>query len=423
MDFSTNPRRLAGWIFLITLLLWPGSAAAQKEKFSRSKPYVRVGTIGHVDHGKTTLTAAITAYLATKGLADARSYDSIDRAPEERARGITISTSHVEYGTETRQYGHFDSPGHSDYVKNFISGAEEADGLLLVVSAAEGPMPQTRDHIRLASKIGVPTLVVFLNKVDRVDDPELLDLVELEVRELLTTYGYPGDTATLIRGSALNALNHPADPNATKCIVELLAALDKDIPLPARPADLPFQLAIESVSSVAGSGTVVKGRIGQGTVNAGDELAIVGLGSALEAKVKGIEMFGRVLARAEAGDNVGLQLGDIPAEGILRGMVVARPGSILPHTKFGALVYVLRREEGGRSAAVPTGYAAQFYLRTSEVPGVLTLADGVAPAQLGEDVEAEIELASPVAMEPGLRFAIREGGRTVGAGVVTRVID
>ena len=389
-----------------------------KAKFERNKPHVNIGTIGHVDHGKTTLTAAITKYFG-----DFRAYDQIDGAPEERARGITISTAHVEYETENRRYNHFDSPRHPDYVKNLISGAVQTDGLILVVSAADGPMPQTREHIRLASMVGVPTLVVFLNKVDVVDDSELLDLVEMEVRELLTTYGYPGATATVIRGSALNALNHPTDPEATRCIAELVAALDRDIALPTRVTDLPFELPVESASSIDGQGTVVKGRISQGMLNAGDEIEIVGLGSVLKAKVTGIEMFGRVLPRAEAGDNVGVQLGDIPAEGILRGMVLARPGSKLPHTRFEAIVYLLRKEEGGRSAPVPSAYAAEFYLHAGGLPGEMKLADGGASAQLGDDVQVEIELASPIAMEPGLRFAIREGGRTVGVGVATRIIE
>lgn len=423
MDFSTNNRKLAGSIALITLLLWPGSATAQKEKFDRSKPSVNVGTIGHLEHGKSTLTAAITTYLATKGLAEARSYDSVRHAPEERERGITISTAHVEYETENRWYYHFDSPRHPDYVKNLISGAVQADGLILVVSAADGPMPQTREHIRLASMVGVPTLIVFLNKVDVVDDPELLDLVETEVRELLTTYGYPGVTATVIRGSALNALNHPTDPEATRCIAELVAALDRDFALPTRVTDLPFELPVESASSAEGTGTVVKGRISQGMLNAGDEIEIVGLGSVLKAKVTGIEMFGRVLPRAEAGDNVGVRLNDISAEEILPGMVLARPGSKLPHTKFEAIVYLLRKEEGGRSAPVPSGYAAQFHLHAGAVSGVMKLAGGGGSAQLGDDVGIEIELASPIAADSGLRFAVREGGRTVGVGVVTRIIE
>jgi elongation factor Tu len=419
--------RIARWIALAVLTLFvlsPGAALAQstKDKFERNKPHVTVGTIGQIDHGKTTLTAAILAYLATKGLAQEVSYEGIHYAPEERTRGIVISTSQVEYQTETRHYSHFDSPKHSDYVKNFVSGAVSPDGVILVVSATHGPMPQTREHLRLAREVGVPAVVVFLSKVDQVDDRELLNFIEAEIRELLTHYGYPGDTASMIRGSALNALKNPTDANATRCIADLLAAMDRDIPMPPRTSDLPFLLPVENASSVAGT-TVASGRIARGTLHAGDELEIVGLGAALKTTVVGIEMFRRVLDQATAGDNVGLRLSDVPAEEILPGMVIAHPGTILPRTRFGARVYVLTQQEGGRSAPLQSGYAGQFHLRTVDVDGVLTLPVGAAPAALGSDIEAEIELAAPIAVEPGLRFAIRERGRTIGVGVITRIIE
>ncbi len=394
-----------------------------KQKFERTKPHVNVGTIGHVDHGKTTLTAAMTSYLANKGLAQARSFDSIDNAPEERERGITIATAHVEYETDKRHYAHVDCPGHADYIKNMITGAAQMDGAILVVSAADGPMPQTREHILLARQVNVPYIVVFLNKVDQVDDPELLDLVELEVRELLSSYDFPGDDVPVIRGSALNALNNPTDPEATKCIQELLDAIDEYIPTPERDVDKPFLMPVEDVFSITGRGTVGTGRIERGKVHVGDEVEIVGLGAHRKTVVTGVEMFRKLLDEGIAGDNVGLLLRGVDKEELQRGMVVAAPGSITPHTKFKAEVYVLKKEEGGRHTPFFSNYRPQFYFRTTDVTGAITLPEGVEMVMPGDNTQMIVELQKPIAMEEGLRFAIREGGRTVGAGVVTEIIE
>lgn len=392
-----------------------------KQKYERSKPHVNVGTIGHVDHGKTTLTAAITKVLATKGGAQFTSYDNIDKAPEEKARGITINTAHVEYSTDTRHYGHVDCPGHADYVKNMITGAAQMDGAILVVSAADGPMPQTREHILLARQVGVPALVVFLNKVDMVDDPELLELVEMEVRELLSSYGFPGDQIPVVKGSALAALE--GKPEGEKAINELMAAVDSYIPLPVRDLDKPFLMSVEDVFSISGRGTVATGRIEQGIVKVGDTVAIVGLTDTQESTCTGVEMFRKELDQGQAGDNVGMLLRGIDKEKIERGQVIAKPGSITPHHKFKAEVYVLTKEEGGRHTPFFKDYRPQFYFRTTDVTGAITLPDNVEMVMPGDNTTITVELGKKVAMEKGLKFAIREGGRTVGAGVVAEVIE
>lgn len=392
-----------------------------KEKFERTKPHVNVGTIGHVDHGKTTLTAAITEVLSKKGLAEKRSYDSIDVAPEEKERGITINTSHVEYQTENRHYAHVDCPGHADYIKNMVTGAAQMDGAILVVAATDGPMPQTREHILLARQVGVPKIVVFMNKCDLVDDPELLDLVEMEIRELLSFYKFDGDNTSIIRGSALGALNN--DPKGVKSIEDLMAAVDKDIPVPARPKDLPFLMPVEDVFSITGRGTVATGRVERGVINTGDAVEIIGLmDQSLKSTVTGVEMFRKILDTGEAGDNVGLLLRGIEKDDIRRGMVVCAPGSITPHTEFKCEVYVLSKEEGGRHTPFFNKYRPQFYLRTTDVTGEVDLPQGVEMVMPGDNISITVKLITPVAMEKGLRFAIREGGRTVGAGQVTEII-
>jgi elongation factor Tu len=393
-----------------------------KARFERTKPHVNVGTIGHVDHGKTTLTAAITAIQAKKGLAQFTAYDQIDKAPEERERGITIATAHVEYESAKRHYAHVDCPGHADYVKNMITGAAQMDGAILVVSAADGPMPQTREHILLAKQVNVPYIVVFMNKVDMVDDPELLELVELEVRELLSSYDFPGDDTPIIKGSALQALES-GDPNSEqgKKIQELLDALDSYIPQPKREIDKPFLMPVEDVFSITGRGTVATGRIERGVVKVGEEVAIVGFNSEKKTVVTGVEMFRKLLDQGEAGDNVGLLLRGIEKTEIERGMVLAKPGSITPHTLFEAEVYVLTKEEGGRHTPFFKGYRPQFYFRTTDVTGSVELPAGVEMVMPGDNVQMTIELITPIAMDEGLRFAIREGGRTVGAGVVTKI--
>ncbi len=394
-----------------------------KAKFERTKPHVNVGTIGHVDHGKTTLTAAITAIQAKKGLAQFTAYDQIDKAPEERERGITIATAHVEYESDKRHYAHVDCPGHADYVKNMITGAAQMDGAILVVSAADGPMPQTREHILLAQQVNVPYIVVFMNKVDMVDDPELLELVELEVRELLSSYDFPGDDTPIIQGSALKALES-GDPNSEqgKKIQELLDALDSYIPQPKREIDKPFLMPVEDVFSITGRGTVATGRIERGIVKVSEEVALVGFNSAKKTVVTGVEMFRKLLDQGEAGDNVGLLLRGVEKAEIERGMVLAKPGSITPHTHFEAEVYVLTKEEGGRHTPFFKGYRPQFYFRTTDVTGSVELPAGVEMVMPGDNVQMTIELIIPIAMDEGLRFAIREGGRTVGAGVVTKIL-
>ncbi len=392
-----------------------------KEKFERGKPHVNVGTIGHIDHGKTTLTAAITTVLAEKMGGEAKSFAEIDNAPEEKARGITIATSHVEYQTENRHYAHVDCPGHADYVKNMITGAAQMDGAILVVSAADGPMPQTREHILLARQVGVPYIVVFLNKADMVDDEELLELVEVEVRELLSAYDFPGDDIPFITGSALKALEGDEEYKAK--IVELAEQLDTYIPEPVRELDKPFLMPVEDVFSITGRGTVATGRIEQGVVNTGDNVEIVGINATTTTVVTGVEMFRKILDRGEAGDNVGCLLRGTKREDIERGQVLCKPGSINPHTKYKAEVYVLKKEEGGRHTPFFTGYRPQFYFRTTDVTGSAKLPDGVEMVMPGDNVQMEIELIAPIAMDPGLRFAIREGGRTVGSGVVTEVIE
>ncbi len=397
-----------------------------KAKFERKKPHVNVGTIGHIDHGKTTLTAAITKYLNLKGMSEYRSYDQIDNAPEERARGITINTAHVEYETEKRHYAHVDCPGHADYIKNMITGAAQMDGAILVVAANDGPMPQTREHILLARQVGVPYIVVFMNKTDMVDDPELLDLVELEVRELLSKYGFPGDEIPVIKGSALKALESSSnDPEAEeyKSIKELLEALDSYIPEPERPIDKPFLMPIEDVFTISGRGTVVTGRVERGVIKVGDEVEIVGLRETRKTVATGVEMFRKILEEGRAGDNIGVLLRGIGKEEVERGMVLAKPGSITPHTKFKAEVYVLTKEEGGRHTPFFNGYRPQFYFRTTDVTGVIKLPEGVEMVMPGDNVNLSVELIAPIAMEEGLRFAIREGGRTVGAGVVTAILE
>ena len=396
-----------------------------KEKFDRSLPHVNIGTIGHVDHGKTTLTAAITKVLAMGGAAEYQAYDSIDKAPEEKERGITINTSHVEYHTANRHYAHVDCPGHADYVKNMITGAAQMDGAILVVSSADGPMPQTREHILLARQVGVPYIVVFMNKVDQVDDEELLDLVEMEIRELLSSYDFPGDDIPVIRGSALGVLtSESTDPNAPEyaCIQELMKAVDEYIPTPDRAADKPFIMPVEDVFSITGRGTVATGRVERGQLKMGEEVEIVGLMEApRKTVVTGIEMFRKLLDYAEAGDNIGALLRGIQKTDIERGQVLAKPGSIHPHTKFHGQVYVLKKEEGGRHTPFFNNYRPQFYFRTTDVTGVIALPEGVEMCMPGDNVEMDVELITPIAIEEGLRFAIREGGRTVGSGVVTKV--
>ena len=395
-----------------------------KAKFERTKPHVNVGTIGHVDHGKTTLTAAITEVQSKRGLADFVTFDQIDKAPEERERGITIATAHVEYQTENRHYAHVDCPGHADYVKNMITGAAQMDGAILVVSAADGPMPQTREHILLARQVNVPYIVVFMNKVDMVDDEELLELVELEVRELLSEYDFPGDDLPVVMGSALKALDdgEPGTEN-TKCIDELMEAIDSYIPEPERDIDKPFLMPVEDVFSITGRGTVATGRIERGIVKMGEEVAIVGLDRDRKSVVTGVEMFRKILDQGQAGDNAGLLLRGVAKDEIERGQVIAKPGSITPHTKFKAEVYVLTKEEGGRHTPFFNGYRPQFYFRTTDVTGAAQLPEGVEMVMPGDNVQMEVELIGPIAMDPELRFAIREGGRTVGAGVVTEIIE
>ena len=394
-----------------------------KAKFERKKPHVNIGTIGHVDHGKTTLTAAITQVLAKKGLAQAKSYDEIDNAPEEKARGVTINVHHTEYETEKRHYAHVDCPGHADFIKNMITGAAQMDGAILVVSAADGPMPQTREHILLARQVNVPSIVVFLNKVDMVDDPELVELVELEVRDLLKVYEFPGDEIPIIRGSALKALES-TDPNDDWCkkIMELMDAVDSYIPQPAREVDKPFLMSVEDVFSITGRGTVGTGRIERGKCKVSEEVEVVGLGVQRKTVVTGVEMFRKLLDEGQAGDNVGLLLRGVEKEELKRGMVVAAPGSITPHTHFTGNVYVLKKEEGGRHTPFFTGYRPQFFFRTTDVTGSIKLPEGVEMVIPGDNVNMEVELLESIAMEEGLRFAIREGGRTVGAGVVGKII-
>jgi elongation factor Tu len=393
-----------------------------KETFDRSKPHVNVGTIGHVDHGKTTLTAAITKVLAAKGLAAMRDFSSIDNAPEEKERGITINTSHVEYATDKRHYAHVDCPGHADYVKNMVTGAAQMDGAILVVAATDGPMPQTREHILLARQVGVPALVVFMNKVDLVDDAELLDLVEMEVRELMTYYSFPGDTMPVIRGSALGALNGEA--KWVEKVEELMKAVDEYIPLPVRLIDKDFLMPVEDVFSITGRGTVATGRIERGVVNTGDAVEILGMGAEnLKSTITGVEMFRKILDRGEAGDNVGLLLRGIEKEQIRRGMVICKPGSVKPHAKFKAEVYVLSKEEGGRHTPFFNKYRPQFYFRTTDVTGEVKLPAGIEMVMPGDNISIDVELINKIAMEKGLRFAIREGGRTVGSGQVTEILD
>lgn len=393
-----------------------------KETFDRSKPHVNIGTIGHVDHGKTTLTAAITAVLAKQGLAEKRDFNSIDNAPEEKERGITINTSHVEYQTANRHYAHVDCPGHADYVKNMVTGAAQMDGAILVVAATDGPMPQTKEHVLLARQVGVPYIVVFMNKVDLVDDPELLDLVEMDVRDLLNKYDFPGDTVPVIRGSALGGLN--GEPQWEEKILELMKAVDEYVPLPQRDIDKPFLMPVEDVFSITGRGTVVTGRIERGVINTGNPVDIIGLDAEnLKSTVTGVEMFRKILDRGEAGDNVGLLLRGIDKDQVKRGMVVCAPGTVTPHKKFKAEIYVLSKDEGGRHKPFFNGYRPQFYMRTTDVTGDITLPEGVEMVMPGENHTVIVELIYPVAMEKGLRFAIREGGRTIGAGQITEILD
>jgi len=394
-----------------------------KEKFERTKPHVNIGTIGHVDHGKTTLTAAITQRQAKKGLADFTPFDQIDKAPEERERGITIATAHVEYQSDKRHYAHVDCPGHADYVKNMITGAAQMDGAILVVSAADGPMPQTREHVLLARQVNVPHIVVFLNKVDQVDDEELLELVELEVRELLSSYDFPGDDIPIVKGSALKALADASDDAANKCIDELMDAVDASIPEPERALDKPFLMPVEDVFSITGRGTVVTGRIEQGIVKTGDNVEIVGIRPTITTVVTGVEMFRKLLDEGRAGDNVGCLLRGTDKEAVERGQVLAKPGSITPHTKFKAQAYILTKDEGGRHTPFFNGYRPQFYFRTTDVTGVANLPEGTEMVMPGDNVEMTVELITPIAMDKELRFAIREGGRTVGAGVVAEIIE
>ena len=394
-----------------------------KEKFERSKPHLNIGTIGHVDHGKTTLTAAITMTQANKGLSEVRSFDSIDNAPEERERGITIQTAHVEYETPNRHYAHVDCPGHADYIKNMITGAAQMDGGILVVSAADGPMPQTREHVLLARQVNVPSIVVFMNKTDQVDDEELVELVEMELRDLLNEYDFPGDDIPIIKGSALNALNNITDEAATACITELMEACDSFIPEPERDIDKAFLMPVEDVFSITGRGTVGTGRVESGIVKVGDDVEMIGMGETRKVAVTGIEMFRKLLDEGRAGDNAGLLLRGVDKEDLTRGMVLAKPGSITPHTKFKASVYVLKKDEGGRHTPFFNGYRPQFYFRTTDVTGVATLPGGTEMVMPGDNVELEIELITPIAMDKELRFAIREGGHTVGAGVVTDIVE
>jgi elongation factor Tu len=394
-----------------------------KAKFERTKPHVNVGTIGHVDHGKTTLTAAITQRQGKRGLADFVPFDEIDKAPEERERGITIATAHVEYQTENRHYAHVDCPGHADYVKNMITGAAQMDGAVLVVSAADGPMPQTREHVLLARQVNVPHIVVYLNKVDMVDDPELLELVELEVRELLSKYEFPGDDIPVIKGSALKALESPEDEEAQKSVDELLAALDVNIPEPQRALDKPFLMPIEDVFSITGRGTVVTGRVEQGVVKVGEEVEIVGIRDTTKKVVTGVEMFRKLLDEGQAGDNIGCLLRGVDKDEVERGQVLSKPGAITPHTKFKAQVYVLTKDEGGRHTPFFKGYRPQFYFRTTDVTGSVELPEGMEMVMPGDNVEMKVELITPIAMDKELRFAIREGGRTVGAGVVAEIAE
>ena len=394
-----------------------------KEKFERTKPHVNIGTIGHVDHGKTTLTAAITLHQSAHGMAEVRSFDSIDNAPEERERGITIQTAHVEYETENRHYAHVDCPGHADYIKNMITGAAQMDGAILVVSAADGPMPQTREHVLLARQVNVPSVVVFMNKTDQVDDPELLELVEMELRDLLNEYEFPGDDTPIVKGSALNALSNPGDEAANKCIVELMDACDSFIPEPKRDIDKPFLMPVEDVFSITGRGTVGTGRIERGIVKVGDEIEIIGMGDQKKTTVTGVEMFRKLLDEGRAGDNAGMLLRGVDKGELKRGQVLAVPGSITPHTKFRSSVYILKKEEGGRHTPFFNGYRPQFYFRTTDVTGVVTLPSGTEMVMPGDNVEFEVELITPIAMDKELRFAIREGGHTVGAGVVTDITE
>jgi len=394
-----------------------------KEKFVRDKPHLNVGTIGHVDHGKTTLTAAITEVLSKKGLAETIAFDQIDKAPEEKERGITIAIAHVEYKTDNRHYAHVDCPGHADYVKNMITGAAQMDGACIVVSASDGPMPQTREHILLARQVGVPKIIVFMNKCDMVDDDELLDLVEMEVRELLTKYEFPGDDIPVIRGSALQALENPEDEGKAKCIWDLMAALDEYFPIPDRPVDKDFLMPIEDIFSISGRGTVATGRIETGVIKVGEEVEIVGFRDTIKTTITGVEMFRKLLDDGQAGDNVGLLLRGTKRDEIERGQVIAKPKSITPHKKFKAEVYVLSKDEGGRHTPFFNGYRPQFYFRTTDVTGVCTLPSGVEMVMPGDNVAMDIELITPVAMDKELRFAIREGGRTVGAGVVSEITE
>ena len=394
-----------------------------KEKFNRDKPHCNIGTIGHVDHGKTSLTAAITKILAESGGATYTAYDQIDKAPEERARGITINTAHVEYQTKARHYAHVDCPGHADYVKNMITGAAQMDGAILVVSAADGPMPQTREHILLARQVGVPALVVFMNKVDLVDDPELLELVEMEVRELLSSYQYPGDDIPITKGSAVAALNGVTPEIGREAILALMKTVDEYIPQPHRPIDLPFLMPIEDVFSISGRGTVVTGRIERGIVKVGEEVEIVGLRDTVKSTVTGVEMFRKLLDSGQAGDNVGALLRGIDREGVERGQILCKPGSVKPHKKFKAEAYILTKEEGGRHTPFFANYRPQFYFRTTDVTGVVTLPEGTEMVMPGDNISFDVELITPIAMEEKLRFAIREGGRTVGAGVVAKITD
>ncbi len=394
-----------------------------KEKFERNKPHCNIGTIGHVDHGKTTLTAAITMTLAKSGGATAKKYDEIDAAPEEKARGITINTAHVEYETQNRHYGHVDCPGHADYVKNMITGAAQMDGAILVVSAADGPMPQTREHILLARQVGVPALVVYMNKVDLVDDPELLDLVEMEVRELLSSYNFPGDDIPIVKGSAKVAIDGGDPILGENSILELMTQVDAYIPQPERPVDLPFLMPVEDVFSISGRGTVVTGRIEKGIVKVGEEVEIVGIRPVQKTVCTGVEMFRKLLDQGQAGDNVGVLLRGTKREDVERGQVLCKPGSITPHTKFVAEAYILTKEEGGRHTPFFTNYRPQFYFRTTDVTGIIRLKEGVEMIMPGDNAELDVELITPIAMDQGLRFAIREGGRTVGAGVVSKIVE
>ena len=394
-----------------------------KEKFARTKPHVNVGTIGHIDHGKTTLTAAITRVLSTKGWAKFIDFSEIDKAPEEKERGITIATAHVEYETAKRHYAHVDCPGHADYIKNMITGAAQMDGAILVVGANDGPMPQTREHILLARQVGVPAMVVFLNKCDMVDDPELIELVEMELRELLDKYDFPGDDIPIIQGSALNALEFPEDEEKAKCIWNLMEAVDTYIPQPERAIDKPFLMPVEDVFSISGRGTVATGRIERGVVHVGDEVEIVGIRNTVKTTCTGVEMFRKLLDEGQAGDNIGALLRGVKREDVVRGQVLAKPGSIKPHKKFKAEAYILTKEEGGRHTPFFNGYRPQFYFRTTDVTGVCTLEEGVEMVMPGDNIHILGELITPIAMETGLRFAIREGGRTVGAGVVSEIIE